>query len=154
MPDEDAERIDQTDGSPYAYIQLTEILRRRILAGGSDNSVTLPAAPVIAKEFNVSPDTVRKATARLRDEGLLVTRQGRPGAYSRQAPDRETAPLRVGDRVRTDVPTAEERRRHQLPRSVKMLRVTRANGDIESYPDDKFELAVIPPDAKPKKKAP
>jgi DNA-binding GntR family transcriptional regulator len=154
MSDEDEKQLDQTDGAPPAYIQLTEILRQRILASTPDKPFRLPVASVTAKEFNVSPDTVRKATGRLKDEGLLVTRQGRPGAYVRQPRNRETAQLRLGDRVRTDAPTPDERRQHQLPRSVRMFRVTHANGKVDSYPDDRYELEVLPPDVKARKRAP
>lgn len=139
--------LDETDGAPAAYIQIAEILRQRIAASTPDKPFRLQIAQVIADEFGVSPDTARKAIARLKEDGLLVTRQGRPGGYVRQAPDRKAAALRLGDRVRTDVPTPEERRQHQLPRGVKMLRVTHANGDVDSYPDDRYELAVVPPDA-------
>ncbi|XKK63920.1 GntR family transcriptional regulator [Streptomyces sp. ARC32] len=55
--------------------QIADVLRRRIAAG------ELPARTLISEvqleaEFGVARGTVRKATAALRDEGLIVTTPG------------------------------------------------------------------------------
>lgn len=55
--------------------QIAEVVRERI-ASGEYPERTLISEVKLEQEFGVARDTVRKATAALREEGLIVTTRG------------------------------------------------------------------------------
>lgn len=59
------------------YLQVANILRRRILSGRWAPETKLPSLEVMAKEFNVARLTVRQAAEHLESEGLLWKKQGK-----------------------------------------------------------------------------
>ncbi len=62
------------------YRQLADLLREAINAGTLAEGKPLPSEFTLMGEHGVSRDTVRKAVGVLRDEGLVVTVQGK-GSY-------------------------------------------------------------------------
>jgi DNA-binding GntR family transcriptional regulator len=75
----------------------------------------MPSEKDLHDEYGLARETVRRALAVLRTEGLIEIRQGH-GTFVAEMPER--VELRVGD---TATATAA-------------VTVTRANGDVESYP--------------------
>lgn len=59
------------------YVQLAEMLRRRLRMGIWQPGSLLPPIPVLMREFDVARVTVRQAIALLRAEGLLSPERGR-----------------------------------------------------------------------------
>ncbi|MFE6589976.1 GntR family transcriptional regulator [Streptomyces sp. NPDC057781] len=78
------------------YLQVAEVLRRRIESGAIAEKV--PSEAAIASEFGIARTTVRRALAALEDEGLIVSIAG----LGRQVAGSEThqAPY---ERVRQDL---------------------------------------------------
>jgi GntR family transcriptional regulator len=68
--------VDWTSGVP-AHEQVAAVLRARVKAGEYAESGKLPHRDDLAAEFDVSHATITKATALLRDEGLVVYAPGR-----------------------------------------------------------------------------
>jgi DNA-binding GntR family transcriptional regulator len=62
------------------YRQLASLLREAISSGKLAPGRPLPSESSLMGEHGVSRDTVRKAVGILRDEGLVVTVQGK-GSY-------------------------------------------------------------------------
>ena len=65
--------IDKGGGGP-PWRQLTGILRERITSG--DLTGNLPSEKTLSQEYGVAVNTVRKALAQLRAEGLIRTDRG------------------------------------------------------------------------------
>ena len=63
-----------------------ERLFERIVAGEFPVNARLPSETELARRFGASRPVVREALARLRDDGLIVSRQG-SGSYVRRRPD-------------------------------------------------------------------
>ena len=66
------ERVDKYADEPL-YVQLAGILRHRIESGELARLDPLPSESTLTQEHDVSRDTVRRAIAVLRDEGLVFT---------------------------------------------------------------------------------
>lgn len=71
--------------SPYK--QVADDLRRRVQAGGEyAPGARLPSIRQLAKQYGISPQTVQNALRELRQDGLVVSQQGR--AFFVRDPDR------------------------------------------------------------------
>ena len=69
--------IDPNDPRP-PYRQVADDLRRKIQAGeGYAPGTRLPSIRRLAKEYDISPQTVQNALRELRQERLVVSQQGR-----------------------------------------------------------------------------
>ena len=66
------ERVDKYADEPL-YVQLAGILRRRIESGELARLDPLPSESTLTQEHDVSRDTVRRAIAVLREQGLVFT---------------------------------------------------------------------------------
>jgi GntR family transcriptional regulator len=66
------ERVDKYADEPL-YVQLAGILRRRIESGDLARLDPLPSESTLTQEHDVSRDTVRRAIAVLREQGLVFT---------------------------------------------------------------------------------
>ena len=66
------ERVDKYAAEPL-YVQLADILRHKIESGELARLDPLPSESTLTQEHDVSRDTVRRAVALLRDEGLVFT---------------------------------------------------------------------------------
>lgn len=93
-------------GEP-AYKELAEQLRERIVSGRLSPGEQLPSLTELRQEFDVSATVARMALAELRNEGLVITQQGK-GAFvhphPQTGPPSELAMLReevrqLADRV-------------------------------------------------------
>ena len=70
---------------PFPYERIVDELRAEILAGRRAAGERLPSEHELAGRYGTSRPTVRRAVARLKAEGLVVTSQGR-GAFVRPKP--------------------------------------------------------------------
>lgn len=73
---DDRPKID-TSGPELVYVQVANALAARITSGELAPGSRLPAERDIAADYGVAYDTVRRATALLRERGLIVTVHGR-----------------------------------------------------------------------------
>ena len=103
------------DREGAAYRQLAGILRDRIRNGELQTGQRMPSEKDLHDEFGLARETVRRAMAVLRTEGLIDIRQGH-GTFVAEIPER--VDLAPGDTVT----------------SAASVTVTRANGDVETYP--------------------
>ncbi len=67
----------ERDSSIPLYMQVAEILTRRILNGDYPPGSSLPAEAELCAEFNIARGTVRQALGKLEDEGFVRREQGR-----------------------------------------------------------------------------
>src|ERR671916_1388904 len=85
-------RLDSAARQPAATTEaklsagIYEKLFERIVAGEFPVNARLPSETDLARRFGASRPVVREALARLRDDGLIVSRQG-SGSYVRRRPD-------------------------------------------------------------------
>jgi len=70
---------------PFPYERIVDELRGEILTGRRAAGERLPSEHELAEHYGTSRPTVRRAVARLKAEGLVVTSQGR-GAFVRPKP--------------------------------------------------------------------
>ena len=70
---------------PFPYQRIVDELRAEILTGRRVAGERLPSEYELADHYGTSRPTVRRAVARLKAEGLVVTSQGR-GAFVRPKP--------------------------------------------------------------------
>ncbi|MDP9798727.1 mutator protein MutT [Catenuloplanes nepalensis] len=98
-----------------AYRQLAGVLRDRIACGNLPPGRRLPSEKDLHDEFGLARETVRRALAVLRHEGLIEVRHGH-GTFVVEAPP--TVELNAGDSVA----------------STAAVTVTRASGRVETYP--------------------
>jgi DNA-binding GntR family transcriptional regulator len=63
------------DGDTHLYVQISEVIRSRIVRGGSPGDPVASEAD-IQREFGVARTTARRAIRVLRDEGLVHTVHG------------------------------------------------------------------------------
>jgi DNA-binding GntR family transcriptional regulator len=68
------------DGPELVYLQVADHIAARIASGELTRGARLPAERDLATEYGVAYDTVRRATAVLRDRRLILTVHGR-GTY-------------------------------------------------------------------------
>jgi GntR family transcriptional regulator len=73
---QDHPAIDPTSPK-LVYLQVADHITARIEAGALARGARLPAERDLATEYGVSYDTIRRATAVLRDRDLIVTVVGR-----------------------------------------------------------------------------
>jgi len=57
------------------YLQIAEIIKLRILRGEYPPGTRIPSVRELAQEAAVNPNTMQRALALLKEEGLLVTRR-------------------------------------------------------------------------------
>jgi DNA-binding GntR family transcriptional regulator len=103
------------DREGAAYRQLASVLRDRIRNGELPPGRRMPSEKDLHDEFGLARETIRRALAVLRQEGLIEVRQGH-GTYVMDAPP--SVELRTGDQVTSSA----------------AITVTRASGDVETYP--------------------
>jgi GntR family transcriptional regulator len=65
------------DGPELVYLQVANHIAARISSGELTKGARLPAERDLATEYGVAYDTVRRATAVLRERKLIVTVHGR-----------------------------------------------------------------------------
>lgn len=87
------ESLDREDARP-SYQQLAARLRAAIASGKLQPGAQLPTHRALAEEYGVAIETAKRALGELRNEGLIVSRQGK-GSYVREGPLRPS-PDRAG----------------------------------------------------------
>ena len=88
------------DREPKLSHQVYDRIFERIVSGEYAESSRLPSESDLSRRFGASRPIVREALARLRDDGLIVSRQG-SGSYVQRRPDAAVlrfVPGRVGRR--------------------------------------------------------
>jgi DNA-binding GntR family transcriptional regulator len=103
------------DREGAAYRQLAEVLRDRMRRGDLRPGQRVPSEKDLHDEFGLARETIRRALAVLRLEGLIEVRHGH-GTFVLEAPP--SVALRHGDVVTSSA----------------AVTVTRASGQIETYP--------------------
>lgn len=103
------------DREGAAYRQLARVLRERIDSGGLSSGQRLPSEKDLHDEFGLARETIRRALAVLRQEGLIEVRHGH-GTFVAAVPPR--VELGPGDSIS----------------STAAVTVTRASGQVETYP--------------------
>ncbi|MGH3611688.1 MAG: GntR family transcriptional regulator [Pseudonocardia sp.] len=76
------DKLDPDDARP-PFQQVSSVLRAAILTRRYQPGERLPSVAEMSRHFGVAPMTVQKAVGLLRDEGLVITRQGK-GLFVRQ----------------------------------------------------------------------
>lgn len=89
------------------YYQLYELLSGALADGTIPAGSALPSEPELVSRYKVSRTTVRRALARLEDEGRIVRRRG-SGTYARQSREPERLYLNL-DTFYEDAPTLAEK---------------------------------------------
>lgn len=126
--------IDFRSGVPL-HRQVADSLRERIRRGDWAPGAYLPREVDLAHEYAVGLDTIRKAYATLRGEGVI--RRGGPGKRSSVArTEREELWMRPHTRVVLRVATAED---HGIPEGVAVAEVYH-NGTFRLVRGDQHEL--------------
>ncbi|MDR7278382.1 GntR family transcriptional regulator [Catenuloplanes atrovinosus] len=103
------------DREGAAYRQLATVLRNRIRSGDLHPGHRIPSEKDLHDEFGLARETIRRALAVLRQEGLIEVRHGH-GTFVAEPPS--TVELKPGDSVT----------------AVGAITVTRLSGEIETYP--------------------
>lgn len=123
------------------YEQLAALLRAQIDAGAFPKG-RLPSETALRQTHGLARDTVRKAVALLRQEGLVVVERGRGVAIRT---DDQKARVRVprGSRVDSRMPSPDEVAKHQMPEGVPMLVLTLPSGQVKDYPAHSTYLSFL-----------
>ena len=103
------------DREGAAYRQLARVLRERVSSGALSPGQRLPSEKDLHDEFGLARETIRRALAVLRQEGIIDVRHGH-GTFVVEAPP--AVDLRRGDAVT----------------ATSALTVIRASGEVETYP--------------------
>lgn len=133
--------------SPWpAWRQLADHLRGRIASGELAPGDRLPSEETLQQEWGIARNTVRKAIATLRADGLVDVDPPRPTRV-RARPEEQTVKVNAGT-VRSRMPTPDERREHGIPEGVPVLVVEDAKGRAHVYPADRTALRISPSGAR------
>jgi GntR family transcriptional regulator len=71
------------DAGKLVWVQLADILRGMIESGEIAQGKLLPSQRTLMQRYEVSDGTVKRAVAKLKDEGLVETETGR-GVYVKE----------------------------------------------------------------------
>jgi DNA-binding GntR family transcriptional regulator len=129
--------IDRDSYQPV-YRQLADLIRVRITSGEIPAGSLLQSELALAQEHGVGRDTVRRAMAVLRGEGLVLT--DRSGTHVRKAPRLEPVTVPAGATIKARMPTEPERRSLGIPEAVPVLDV-----DGRLYPADRYQVVTAEP---------
>ncbi|MFI6266181.1 GntR family transcriptional regulator [Micromonospora sp. NPDC051006] len=130
--------IDPHSGVPR-HRQLADELRARVEAGDYAPGALLPSETRLSQECGVGRGTVRRAIGILRSEGLVDVASGR-GTRVREAGAPELVKVPRGARVRSRMPTPQERAELDMPEGVPLLLVL-YGGKTKRYAADRTELS-------------
>ncbi|MEU4367581.1 winged helix-turn-helix domain-containing protein [Micromonospora chersina] len=121
------------------YQQLADLLRELITSEQVRPGEMLPSSKTLEQTHGVSRETVRRALAVLRGEGLVVTEPGY-GTRVRMAEERERVSVPRGARVISRPATADERRELDIPLGGHVLVVTLGGRERSRHAADRTEL--------------
>ncbi|MFG1696512.1 GntR family transcriptional regulator [Nonomuraea sp. NPDC049309] len=114
------------EGDRYLYLQISEVIRSRIIAEHSPGDVIISEAG-IQREFNVARTTARRAIRVLRNQGLVHTRQGQGTFVSAPGeirPAGRTIPLyrHIAGEIRERIKGGELAAGQQIPSEIALVR--------------------------------
>lgn len=121
------------------YKQLADILRHRIASGSFIQGEMLPSAATLAETYVVGTDTVRRALAVIRLEGLIDT-VPKLGSFVRVQPKSEVIRVRRG-RVTARMPVRDERRDLGISEGIPLL-VVETGDRTEVLPADRAIIEI------------
>jgi len=131
--------IDPDSGVPV-YRQLVDEIRAAVQSGDLCPGQRLMTEPEYVHEYGISRESVRKAMAALRAEGLIITtKQG-----SRVRPHVDVAKVLISrdTQVSTRMPTQQERRSLGIPEGIPVFVVQRPDAEPEILAGDRTTLVV------------
>ena len=131
--------IDPDSGVPV-YRQLVDGIRAAIEKGALRPGQRLRTEPEYVDEFGVSRESVRKAMAALRAEGLIVTTK--QGSRVRPQVDMAEVPIGRDTRISTRMPTLKERRALSIPEGVPVFLIEEPGGEPKIVAGDRTRLIV------------
>ncbi|GAA5054112.1 DNA-binding GntR family transcriptional regulator [Thermocatellispora tengchongensis] len=114
------------DGDTHLYLQVAEIIRRRIAEGDLASGDAIPSEAEIQQEFGIARTTARHAVRMLREQGLVYTVQGEgtfvgpPGKAprsSRKTPMYQHIAKEIADRIKS----GELRPRRPIPSETTLM---------------------------------
>lgn len=120
------------------YRQLADLFRSQIHAGLVAPGALLPSEAATSQRYGLGRETVRKAIAVLRAEGLVSTMQGTGTEVRPSSPERELVLIGASDELTVRMPTPHERRTRGIAEGVPLIEIVRANGAISTFPADVF----------------
>lgn len=126
--------IDPSADRPV-YKQLADLIRVRIEEGKLRHGQRLPAESHYVAEFGISRDSVRRAMAVLRGEGLIVTELR--GSRVRDAGEAVTVQITPGAQVTARMPTEPERKQLGVAEGVPILIITQPDRETRLLPADR-----------------
>ncbi len=131
----------QPDGA--VYFQLAGRLRNDILTGRLQPGDRLPSEATLQQQYGLARETVRRAVAILRAEGLVVVHRGH-GVVVREHPEVNDLIPEPGSTVSARMPTVEERAAHDIPDGVPVFWVIGPDGAGGVFPADRWQLRWPP----------
>jgi DNA-binding GntR family transcriptional regulator len=113
-------------------VQVARLLREEIISGAIPLGAMMPSEKALVQRFSISRATTQTAFRLLREEGLIVTRQGQ-GSFVATVPRVSTVRLEPGDQVRARMPNEDERTELGLAAGIPILVVRRRDGREEKH---------------------
>lgn len=126
---------------PAGYRQLADLVRHRIVTGELAPGQRLPGVIEWARQYGLSPITIRRAVAVLRNEGLVIVRHGYPSRVVEPADKQEVVPP-PGATVTARTPTAPERAEQGIPEGVPLLVWVGDDGQPHEFPAHRFQFRL------------
>jgi DNA-binding GntR family transcriptional regulator len=102
------------------YLQIADDLRRQIKAGRYHPGDRLPSLPAMSSQYSSASETIRRALAKLRDEGLVATQSTR-GTFVLRTPG-EAQPSPEITRLESALQEAEARITRHIDTEIARLR--------------------------------
>ncbi|SDL90057.1 GntR family transcriptional regulator [Nonomuraea jiangxiensis] len=115
------------EGDTYLYLQISDVIRARILAELSPGDLVISEAG-IQREFQVARTTARRAIRVLRNQGLVHTRQGEGTFVSSPEdvgrPSGPQIPLyrHIAEEIRQRIKAGELPASHSIPNEATLVR--------------------------------
>ena len=132
--------LDPASGWPLSA-QLAQQLRMLIRSGQLTTGERVPSEPQLARQYQVSRDTVQRALALLAGEGLITWRRGVGSIVAAADPVTEI-PVARGVRISARLPTAAEREAVRAGPWVPLLAVATPGWPERIYPADRVVVVV------------
>ncbi|MFD1543754.1 GntR family transcriptional regulator [Nonomuraea guangzhouensis] len=131
--------IDPSADRPV-YKQLADLIRARIEQGELRPGQRLPAESDYVAEFGISRDSVRRAMAVLRGEGLIITQLR--GSRVRDAGEAAIVSITQGTSLMARMPTEPERKQLGIAEGIPILVITTPDGETRLLPADQTIIEV------------
>ena len=121
------------------YLQLAKLLRDQIRSGEFTPGALIPGEQRLAQEHGMNRETVRKALALLRGEGLIVSRKGE-GTFVREQRDRRLVTIDSGTVLIVRMPSPEERVELDMDAGIPVVVLEREGQEPELLPADEVQI--------------